>query len=232
MNPPNELILVNKPKGITSFDVIRVLRKILKVKKMGHAGTLDPNATGLILIGVGSGTKNLANLILNDKAYKATILLGTKTDSGDVDGKILEQKDISNLDLSQNQAENTVSKLLGENEYVVPNYSAIKIDGKKLYELARAGVEIEPVKRTMQVYKIKDVLYTHPYIYATFYVAKGTYIRSLAEKIGELLNTPTTLYDLQRISIGEYKLEDAINLPDEEVQKIKEIRTNKKHPNK
>lgn len=226
MNPTNELILVNKPKGITSFDVIRVLRKILKVKKMGHAGTLDPNATGLMLIGVGGGTKNLANLILNDKAYKATILLGTKTDSGDIDGKITEQKDLSSLDLSQNQAQNIVLKLLGENEYTVSNYSAIKIDGKKLYELARAGIEIEPVKRTMQVYKITDILYTHPYIYATFYVAKGTYIRSLAEKIGELLNIPTTLYDLQRISIGEYKLEDAISLPDEEVQRIREIKSN------
>lgn len=226
MNPPSDLLLVNKPKGITSFDVIRVLRKIFKVKKMGHAGTLDPNATGLMLIGVGSGTKNLANLILNDKAYKATILLGIKTDSGDIDGKILDQKDLSNLILSQDKVESTISKLLGENEYVVPNYSAIKIDGKKLYELARAGIEIEPVKRTMQVYKITDVLYTHPYIYATFYVAKGAYIRSLAEKVGELLNIPTTLYDLERISIGEYKLKDAINLPDEEVQKIQEIKNN------
>lgn len=228
MNPDNEIVLVNKPKGITSFDVIRILRKQLGIKKLGHAGTLDPNATGLMLIGVGPGTKKLSELILNDKAYIATILLGVKTDSGDIDGKIIEEQDILNINLKQNEVENAVLKLLGEKEYIVPSYSAIKINGKKLYDLARAGTKTEPMIRKMRVDKIENILYKHPYIYVTFYVSKGTYIRSLTEKIGELLKTPTTLYDLQRISIGQYKLTDAINLPDDEVNKIIANRTNKK----
>jgi tRNA pseudouridine55 synthase len=269
-----EILLINKPKGITSFDCIRILQRIYKTKipsldkeglgvvnkiKIGHTGTLDPNATGLMILGIRKGTKRLENLILENKAYEATILFGKKTDTDDIDGKVLEtisEKEITkklrifleqlprqNLkDFATPSKEgefseifkNILNTLIGENEYVIPNFSAVKINGKKMYELARSTTSPnlalfkEKLNRKMTVYKIENIKFEFPYLYCTFYVSKGTYIRSLSTKIGELLKIPTTLFDLKRIEIGEFKLENAIDLPEENVQEILKIKSKTK----
>jgi tRNA pseudouridine55 synthase len=217
-----EILLVDKPKGITSFDVIRILRTMLHIKKIGHAGTLDPNASGLMLLGIDQGTKKLTELSQSGKTYEATILLGVKTDSGDTDGTVLEEVQVSELNIER--IESALRGLLGTKTYEVPKYSAIKKNGKKLYELARAGIETEPTFREMTVYKIENIKYNHPYIKATFDVSKGTYIRSLAEYVGQTLGLPSTLSDLRRTSIGEYSISNAITLPDELIKNY----TNKK----
>lgn len=206
------IILVDKPTGMTSFDIIRVLRKKIGVRKMGHAGTLDPLATGLMLIGVGSGTKELTKLIGLPKIYEAEILLGIRTDSLDVDGTVLEKKDVPNI--STEEIKKAVEGMVGELNLAVPLYSAIKRGGRPLYEYARSGDAVEiPIKK-MIVTEATFVSYTSPIICARFNVASGTYVRSLAEELARRLGTIGTIQNLRRLSIGDYKIQDAKKLED------------------
>ncbi len=243
-----EILLVNKPKGITSFDCIRILQRTYKDKtgnriKIGHAGTLDPNATGLMLLGIRSGTKKLSELILNNKTYKATIQFGIKNETGDIDGKVLEEWDEKILkhffiqnNIDENKIKNVVNSLIGEAEYVVPTFSAIKINGKKMYEIARKNNSNQKktldIKRKMAVHKIENIKYEFPFLHCTLTVSKGTYIRSLSNKIGEILNIPVTLSDLYRIEIGQYKIEKAINLPQENIEQILKIKQARRNTEK
>ncbi|MFC1623629.1 tRNA pseudouridine(55) synthase TruB [Patescibacteria group bacterium] len=208
-----DLILIDKPKGITSFDVIRQLRRKLNIKKMGHAGTLDPNASGLMLIGVEKGTKKLKDLIGLDKTYIAEILLGKKTDTGDITGKVIEEKEIP--ELNEDAIKEVLKSLEGEQELEVSLYSAIKRKGKPLYKYARAGEKIEKPKRVMTVYSANlksGVLDTPPIVKVEFDVGSGTYIRSLAEELGERLGTVATLQNLRRTKIGNFEIKDAEKL--------------------
>jgi tRNA pseudouridine55 synthase len=241
-----EILLINKPKGISSFDCIRILQKIYKEKtgkkiKIGHAGTLDPNAIGLLILGIKNGTKKLTELISNNKTYEATIQLGIKTDTEDIDGKVLEIWDEKMLkhffvqeNINKDKIENVMNSLLGEKEYIVPSFSAIKVNGKKLYEIARKetlpklSLFRERLTRKMIVLEISNFKFDFPVIKVTFKVSKGTYIRSLSTKIGEILKIPTTLSDLNRTSIGEFKLENAINLPKENIMQILEMKSKRK----
>lgn len=210
------ILLVNKPCGITSFDVIRIMQKRLCIKKIGHAGTLDPNATGLMILGINEGTKELSKLILNNKEYQAVIKLGIKTDSDDIDGKILDEKNVQVFE--KDKVIEKCNLILGRKKYRVPNYSAIKINGKKMYDLARQGKEITPVFKEMEVFTIKDIEYEHPYIRFTVLVSKGTYIRSLVQYICEQLETIGTLYKLNRTKIGYFDLKNAVELDKQDVQ--------------
>lgn len=214
-NPPNkdipEILLVNKPKGITSFDVIRILRRELRIKKMGHAGTLDPLATGLMIIGIGHGTKKLNEYLKLSKVYVAEILLGKKTDTGDLEGKVLEEKKIEFLD--ENRVKEAALSLKGELDLPIPAYSAIKVNGQPLYKRARRGEFIVPTIRKM---KINDVLFVGlkkdgDYFKATLelYVESGVYIRSVAEELGRRLGLPATLGSLCRTQIGDFSLREA-----------------------
>lgn len=206
-----KILLIDKPKGITSFDVIRILRKKLQIKKMGHSGTLDPFATGLLLVGINEGTKELSKLIKLDKEYIADILLGVQTDTGDITGKKLVEQDVTHI--KDENIKHNIKHLIGVKEYVVPKYSAIKVGGKKLYELARAGVEFEAPKKQMNVYSanvlsienIKD----KKIVKVVFRVASGTYIRTLGEELGVMLGVPATLTELRRTKVGEYNVENA-----------------------
>ncbi len=216
MKENENLLLIDKPKGITSFDVIRQLRKKIGIKKMGHAGTLDPLASGLMIIGVEKGTKKLADLIGLDKSYTAEILLGTKTDTGDLEGKVIEKKEVP--ELTREKVEKVLKSLEGENELEVSLYSAIKKAGKPLYKYAREGKEIEKPKRIMKVYKARliDLETELPSVVVTveFDVASGVYIRSLAEELGERLGTVATLQNLRRTKIGDFKIEEAQKIKD------------------
>ncbi|MFA6338772.1 MAG: tRNA pseudouridine(55) synthase TruB [Candidatus Paceibacterota bacterium] len=207
-----ELLLIDKPKGITSFDVIRILRKKLKVRKMGHAGTLDPNATGLLLIGVGNGTKKLHELLGMSKEYIAEILLGIKTSTGDICGEVIESKPVTNISLEK--IKEILKSLEGEIEIRVPIYSAIKIKGKPLYKYARQKEEIEPPKKIMTVLNAQLLNFDpeNNLVEISFKVKSGTYIRSITEEFGERLETVATLNNLRRISIGNFSVNSAKSL--------------------
>jgi tRNA pseudouridine55 synthase len=221
-----ELLLIDKPKGITSFDVIRQLRRKTGIRKFGHAGTLDPLASGLMLLGVEKGTKLLANLVGLDKTYTATILIGEKRSTGDLEGVVMEEKEYAD-DIEKNEVENVLKSLCGEVELPVSAYSAIKKDGVPMYKMARAaekaGEKIEDIPlRKMKVYSadlisssvVLDNNKKRLELTVDFSVSSGTYIRSLAEEIGRRLNYPAVMSDLRRTSIGEYKIAEAILLDD------------------
>ncbi|MEX2013179.1 MAG: tRNA pseudouridine(55) synthase TruB [Candidatus Levyibacteriota bacterium] len=211
-----DILLIDKPKGITSFDVIRILRKKLNIRKMGHAGTLDPLASGLMIIGINRGTKRLNEYLKLPKVYEVHVLLGKKTTTGDLEGDILESKKVSEVDLKE--VKKIIKEIKGKLTLPVPLYSAIKIKGTPLYKHARKGHTIQPPKKEMEIINIK--LKNH-FKKDDFYildleikVASGTYIRSIAEEIGKRLNLPATVAQLRRTQIGRFKIEEAEKLPD------------------
>lgn len=206
------LILVNKPIGITSFKLVHIIRKKLKVKKVGHCGTLDPLASGLMIVLVGKYTKLQDKFMKQDKVYCATVKLGIKTDSGDLDGKIISQSDYSHV--TKDLIEQTCKSFVGKIKQVPPMYSALKVNGQKLYELARKGVTVERKPREITIYNIDLTDYKKDNFSIRVKCSSGTYIRTLAEDIGTKLKTDTVLTNLVREEIGKYKLTDAINIDD------------------
>lgn len=213
-----EILLIDKPQGITSFDVIRALRKKLGATRaspawrMGHAGTLDPNASGLMIVGVGAGTKKLNDYLKLPKTYEATILLGMRTSTGDIEGTILEEKDASGI--TEPVIRQAVAMTEGTHMIRAPLYSAIKRNGKPLYAYAREGrTDVAPPEKEMRVDRalITDIVRENGTVsvFATFDVGSGTYIRSLAEEIGAHLGIPATLKNLRRTKIGDFRIEDA-----------------------
>lgn len=209
------IIFIDKPKGITSFDVIRKLRKILKEKKIGHTGTLDPLATGLMLICLGKATKLAADLEAEDKVYLASFDLGYSTDTYDTEGRVLEKNDkIINI----NELEQTCKKFIGNIKQIPPMYSAIKVEGKKLYELARKGIEIERKERDINVEYIDLLEYKQNKVLIRAKVSKGCYIRSLIYDIGKDLGTYATMTELRREKVGTSNLEKAYFL--EEIEEM------------
>lgn len=228
-----EILCIDKPAGITSFDVIRQLRKMTGIRKFGHGGTLDPQATGLLLIGVDRGTKQLAKIIKLDKEYRAEIKLGIATCTGDQDGEVTEQKAVTE-GFTEEQLQATANSLLGEQELPVSAYSAIKRNGVPLYKLARQakqkGTVLEDLPiRNMRVMEA-EVLTVGSVVGATqtvsvrFVVASGTYIRSLAEALGAKLGYPASLTALRRTKIGEYDITDALSLEEAVIKKELGIR--------
>ena len=222
MQLPDDILLVDKPAGITSFDVIRRLRKELGIRKLGHAGTLDPLATGLMIIGVGTGTKKLNDYLKLDKEYLATIRLGERRSTGDLEGEVLETRAVINPP-EHETVRTAVVGMVGTLTLPVSAYSAIKKDGVPMYKRARAaakrGEHVKDVPvRDMQVLEA-EVLQTaydpgtkRLDIVARFHVGSGTYIRSLAEELGRRLGHPATLALLRRTKIGEFVVEDARDL--------------------
>jgi tRNA pseudouridine55 synthase len=211
-----EIILVDKPKGITSFGVIARLRRELGVRKMGHAGTLDPLATGLMIVGVGSGTKKLAEYIKLPKEYVAEVRIGERRSTGDMEGVVLEKVSVSHLDA--HEVAEMLTGMLGTLTLPVSAYSAIKKDGVPMYKRARKAekkgeVVTDVPVRDMEVTEA-ELLALAPcedYFVATvrFEVGSGTYIRSLAEELGRRLGYPATLEDLRRTKVGDFSVEDA-----------------------
>ena len=212
--PPENIILVDKPKGITSFDVIRRLRKELGIRKMGHAGTLDPLASGLMIIGVNDGTKLMDSFLKLPKSYDAEILLGTRTDTGDLEGEVLEEREV--YDVEEDYIKEVIENFKGVFELPVPKYSAIKRAGKPLYEYAREGKEIEVPVKPMEVFASRylglEEMSEGFVVRVSFDVASGVYIRSLVEYLGKFLDTPATLANLRRTKIGDFTLKGAIHL--------------------
>lgn len=209
------IIVVNKPKGITSFDVIRKLKKILKTKKIGHTGTLDPLATGVMLVCVGKATKLASDLEAKDKIYIADFDIGYATDTYDIEGKKIAE---NTIEILKENLEQSIKKFIGNIKQVPPMYSAIKIDGNKLYHLARKGIEVERPKRDVTIEYINLLDFKDNKVKIETKVSKGCYIRSLVYDIGQDLGTYATMTALQRKQVGDYSLENSYSL--EQIEKM------------
>lgn len=207
------IILLNKSKGMTSFSAINKLKWLLNAKKVGHAGTLDPMAEGLLVVMLNDATKFSNDLMKKDKEYYVEMELGYETDSYDTDG-VITKKYENNFNFEMKRIKEVVESFLGEIEQIPPMYSAIKINGKKLYELARKGLEIEREARKIKINYINDIKYKNNKISFFVGVSSGTYIRSLVRDIGEKLGVYATMTKLIRTKINNYFLSESINLED------------------
>ena len=197
----NGIIIINKPKGFTSNDVVQQVRKILQIKQVGHCGTLDPLATGVLPILVGQATKVSKYLVEHDKTYIATIELGQKTSTGDLEGNIIESKSVNHF--SKKFVEDILHSFIGEMMQVPPIYSAVKLNGKKLYEYAREGISVSVEPRKINIYEMALISYNNEAQEIQFKVkcSKGTYIRTLCEDIAKMLNTVGYMNKLNRIKV-------------------------------
>ncbi len=216
----NGIININKPTGISSFDVIRKLRKILNTRKIGHTGTLDPLATGVLVVCIGKATKLVSEIEAKSKTYFAGMELGYRTDTYDSEGKILEKSEKTDTDLDR--LNEVFSKYIGKTAQIPPMYSAIKVNGQKLYELARKNIEIERKAREIYIDYIKCAYKDKNKIYFETKVSKGTYIRTLIDDIGKDLGTLATMISLERKAVGEYNITESYTLDQIEAMKEKE----------
>lgn len=207
-----KVLFINKPSGITSYDVIRILKKKLRPKKIGHAGTLDPRASGLLIVLLDEATKRSEKFMGLKKRYRAEMLLGIKTDTGDMDGKIIRECAVPDLD--REKIEKILKKFEGKIRQVPPVYSAVKYKGKKLYEYARAGVKVKIKPRTVEVEKIKLLSFSRTSIELRIDCSKGTYVRTLCEDIAVKLKTAASVNKLVREKIGNYTVAKAAKIED------------------
>jgi len=210
--PYGEVFLVNKPYQWTSFDVVRKIRNALGIKKVGHAGTLDPLATGLLIVCAGKKTKSIDSFQAQEKEYTGTFVLGKTTESFDLEREIIDVADPMQITLQEVKA--AIGLLTGNIQQIPPSHSAIKKDGKRVYESARKGEEVilDPRPVTVSVFEVTR--FELPEIDFRIVCSKGTYIRSLARDLGQLLQVGAYMSSLTRTRIGQFKLEDAIDVLD------------------
>lgn len=215
------IILINKAKGCTSHDVVNKVKHIFN-EKVGHTGTLDPNATGLLPILIGKGTKLSAYLINHDKEYEAVLKLGIKTDTADLEGKIIERQEINKNILTRENITKVLNSFIGKQEQIPPMYSAIKVQGKKLYEYARKNMLVEIEPRKIEIYDIALINIDEKENLISFKVqcSKGTYIRSLCEDIAARLGTIGCMEELNRTKVGIFDIRESISI--EELERNKE----------
>ena len=209
----NGILVIYKEKGYTSRDVVNILGRELKTKKIGHTGTLDPLATGVLVVCVNQGLKLVELLTDHDKEYIAKVKLGIETDTLDITGNILKSDNVRNY--SKVEVEEVLKRFVGKIKQMVPKYAAIKVNGKKLYEYARNGEEVELPVRDIEIYDLKLVSdVKNGEFYIKCHVSKGTYIRSLVRDIGKALGTVATMVELERTKLGKFSLEDTYTLDD------------------
>ena len=207
------IIVINKPKNCTSHDVVYKVKKIFN-EKVGHTGTLDPLATGVLPLLIGKGTLCSKYLINHDKTYEVELTLGKKTDTADSEGKIIETNDVPKEILKQQNVEKVLNSFIGKQKQIPPIYSAIKVKGKKLYEYARKGQEVEIQPREIEIYSINLMKINSETKKIEFQVhcSKGTYIRTLCEDIAEKLSTVGYMSELNRIQVGTFTLSEAVSI--------------------
>lgn len=216
------ILVIDKPVGITSHDVVAKARKILGTKKIGHTGTLDPLATGVLVLCVDKATKLVESLTCDDKIYEVEMKFGIKTDTADITGNIIEEKDFK---INEKNLETVIQSLVGKQKQLPPMYSAIKVNGKKLYEYARDGIEVERTARDIEIFEISQVLFDGEILKYTIHCSKGTYVRTVCEEIAEKLGTVGTMTNLRRIKSGKFSVSEACKL--EEISKDKIITIDK-----
>lgn len=205
----NGIIIVYKEKGFTSFDVVAKLRGILKQKKIGHTGTLDPDAVGVLPVCLGNATKLCDMLTDKKKEYIAEFILGKETDTQDISGELIKEREVS---VTETEVMEAVSSFIGNQEQLPPMYSAIKVDGKRLYELARQGKEVERKTRLVTFFEIEILKMELPYVTVRVLCSKGTYIRTLCHDIGRKLGCGAAMTSLERIRSGQFLKKQAYTL--------------------
>lgn len=215
------LLLIGKPIGMTSHDVVDVVRKKLKIKKVGHAGTLDPLAQGLMIILVGKYTKFFSKFVSFDKEYLGVVKLGEVTSTGDSEGRVLKTGSYENV--TSKDIKEACSCFLGEIDQIPPMVSAIRQGGKRLYSLARKGLTVERAARRITIFKLDILKIEIPLIELFIKCSKGTYIRKLAEDIGEKLSCGAHVIKIKRLAIGPFKLDEAISLEEIDKKHLKTI---------
>lgn len=214
----NGILNILKPPGMTSFDVVGYLRGLIKIKRIGHTGTLDPAAVGVLPICIGNATKVIEFLTESDKLYRAELTLGIETDTQDSTGKILNTHSVN---VSEEQIRETFKKFIGKHDQIPPMYSAVKIDGKKLYELARSGMTVERKPRSIEIYDMNILDIKNSTVNTVLFdvkCSKGTYIRTLCDDLGRTLGCGGHMSFLVRLSAGAFSISDAISL--EEVSEL------------
>lgn len=207
------ILNIYKEKGYTSHDVVAKLRGILKTKKIGHTGTLDPDAQGVLPVCVGRATKLCDMLTDKDKAYETVMLLGKTTDTQDITGSVLSESELGE-DITAEKVTEVINSFVGEYMQVPPMYSALKVNGKKLYELARSGIEVERKARKVYIHSIEIKDISLPRVTMTVNCSKGTYIRTLCHDIGETLGAGGCMEELLRIKSGQFEINDSIKIDD------------------
>ncbi|MDK0875091.1 tRNA pseudouridine(55) synthase TruB [Clostridium perfringens] len=209
----NGVINIYKNTGMTSFDVVAIVRRVAKMKKVGHTGTLDPAASGVLPVCLGKATKIIDYIIENKKVYRVNLKLGMVTDTYDLEGEVLREEDASHI--TKDEILNCINSFLGTIDQVPPMYSALKQNGVRLYELARQGIEVHREARKITIYSIENIkIESNDNIQMDVCCSKGTYIRSLCYDIGEKLNVGATMTALERIQNGTFTKEEAINIED------------------
>lgn len=205
-----EVFLINKPLEWTSFDVVKKIRNTLKIKKVGHAGTLDPLATGLLIVCAGKKTKSIETFMGQEKEYTGTFVLGKTTESFDLEKEVVDVADPSQLTLED--VKKAAAQLTGDILQVPPMHSAIKVDGKRVYESARKGQEVVMEARPVSVPVFEITDFQNPVVHFRIVCSKGTYIRSLARDLGSILGVGAYMASLIRTRIGDFRLENAISV--------------------
>ena len=206
------VINIFKNTGMTSFDVVRIIKKASNTKKVGHTGTLDPEASGVLPVCIGKGTKIIDYIMNSDKVYEVEFKLGIKTTTYDLEGEIIEEKDPSNL--TDDTILLAINSFIGEYSQIPPMYSALKQNGVRLYELARKGIEVEREGRLIKIINIEDIKIDNPYVSMKVKCSKGTYIRSLCYDIGDNLGVGAAMTKLKRRKTSKFTEEDSININD------------------
>ncbi|EPZ9214281.1 tRNA pseudouridine(55) synthase TruB [Clostridium perfringens] len=209
----NGVINIYKNTGMTSFDVVAMVRRVAKMKKVGHTGTLDPAASGVLPVCLGKATKIIDYIMENKKVYRVNLKLGMVTDTYDLEGEVLREEDVSHI--TKDEILNCINSFVGTIDQVPPMYSALKQNGVRLYELARQGIEVHREARKITIYSIENIkIESNDNIQMDVCCSKGTYIRSLCYDIGEKLNVGATMTALERIQNGTFTKEEAINIED------------------
>ena len=206
----NGVLNIFKPEGMSSFDAVRVVKKVAGTGKVGHTGTLDPEATGVLPICIGRATKIIDYIMDSEKVYEVTLKLGIRTTTYDLEGEVLEERDPSHL--TEEEILNSINSFKGEYSQIPPMYSALKQNGVRLYELARKGIEVERKGRLVNIYNLEDIKINNPYISMKVTCSKGTYIRSLCYDIGEKLGVFATMTQLNRAKTSVFSQEKSINI--------------------
>lgn len=219
---PEGILLVDKPQGITSHDVVSKLRRVFHIKKIGHAGTLDPMATGLLLMLVGKATKVSQFLMSMDKEYTGTVLLGKITDSQDADGELVEERPVP--ELSEEMALKEMKTFVGDQYQMPPMFSAKKINGQKLYKLARQGKTVEREPRVINISKFEMTRFAPPEIDFLVACSKGTYVRTIAHDFGERLGCGGHLCRLRRTGVGKFRVENSATIEEIETMSPSALR--------
>ncbi len=217
----NGIVVVNKPSGMTSHDVVSIVRKKLDMKRIGHAGTLDPLATGVLVLLIGKGTKLFERCVGFDKAYRATMMLGRRTTTADIEGQLIDERPYDQV--TEEMVRTVFCSFLGVSQQLPPMVSAIRVNGRRLYELGRKGLQVDRPLREIRLDRIELLRFEPPYVEFILECSKGTYVRAFAEDVGEALGCGACISQIERLRVGPYGIDTAVDISSVSDQCVKAV---------